>query len=120
MFRTSLFGAKAIISIDPEVNMEMAKADSQVGVTESLRRLFGENSDFLKKKDVHKYIRNLTSRFVGPENLKNRLIQDIDSLTRNYFEIKNGAMSTSFDIKEAATKVIPKQTLISLYICSNL
>ncbi|CAE6195901.1 unnamed protein product [Arabidopsis arenosa] len=106
MFSTSLFGAKVIISIDPEVNMEMAKANSQLGATESLRRLFGENSDFLQRKDIHKYVRNLTSRFVGPENLKNRLIQDIDCLTRNYFEIEKGAMSTSFDVKEAATQMV--------------
>lgn len=116
MFSTSLFGAKVIISIDPEVNMEMAKANSQLGTTESLRRLFGENSDFFQRKDIHKYVRNLTSRFVGPENLKNRLIQDIDCLTRNYFEIEKGAMSTSFDVKEAATQVYPKQTLLYIQI----
>lgn len=106
MFRTSLFGAKVVISIDPEVNMEMAKANSQLGATESIRRIFGERSDFLQRKEVHKYVRNLTSRFVGPENLKNRLIQDIDCLTRNYFEIEKGAISNCLDIKDTATKVI--------------
>lgn len=112
MFRTSLFGAKVIISIDHEVNMEMAKASSQLGATESLRRLFGENSDFLQRKEVHKYVRNLTSRFVGPENIKTRLIQDIDCLSRNYFEIENGSISSSFDIKETATKVNLVHTLV--------
>ncbi|CAH2079066.1 unnamed protein product [Thlaspi arvense] len=105
VFRTSLFGAKAIISTDQEVNMEMAKASTQCGAPESLRRLFGENSDFLQRKEIHKYVRNLTSRFVGPENLKNRLLQDIDVLSRNYFKIEKGATSISFDIKEAATKM---------------
>ncbi|KAL0890306.1 hypothetical protein Bca101_014289 [Brassica carinata] len=84
--------------------MEMAKSSTQLGATESLRRLFGENSDFLQRKEIHKYVRNLTSRFVGPENLKTRLIQDIDALSRNYFEMDDKVISSSFDIKEAATK----------------
>lgn len=115
MFRTSLFGAKVIISTDHEVNMEMAKSSTQLGATESLRRLFGENSDFLQRKEIHKYVRNLTSRFVGPENLKTRLIQDIDVLSRYYFEMDDKVISSSFDIKEAATKVT-----WPLYICSNI
>ncbi|CAH8391173.1 unnamed protein product [Eruca vesicaria subsp. sativa] len=106
VFRTSLFGAKVIISTDHEVNMAMAKSSTQLGATESLRRLFGENSDFLQRKEIHKYVRNLTSRFVGPENLKTRLIQDIDVLSRNYFEMDDKAISSSFDIKEAATKMV--------------
>lgn len=95
--------------------MEMAKSSTQLGATETLRRLFGENSDFLQRKEIHKYVRNLTSRFVGPENLKTNLIQDIYVLSRNYFEMDDKAISSSFDIKEAATKVTSW-----LYICSNL
>ncbi|CDY66634.1 BnaA03g58050D [Brassica napus] len=86
--------------------MEMAKSSTQLGATESLRRLFGENSDFLQRKEIHKYVRNLTSRFVGPENLKTNLIQDIYVLSRNYFEMDDKAISSSFDIKEAATKMV--------------
>ncbi|ESQ55995.1 hypothetical protein EUTSA_v10027495mg [Eutrema salsugineum] len=104
VFRTSLFGAKVIISTDPDVNMEMAKASSQLGATDSLRRIFGENNVFFKNKDLHKYVRNLTIRFVGPESLKTRLIHDIDTLLRNHIE--NGALSGSFDVREAAIKAV--------------
>ncbi|ESQ55997.1 hypothetical protein EUTSA_v10025084mg [Eutrema salsugineum] len=104
VFRTSLFGAKVIISTDPDVNMEMAKASSQLGATDSLRRIFGENNVFLQSKEIHKYVRNLTSRFVGPESLKTRLIQDIDFLSQNHVE--EGALSGSFDIREAAIKMV--------------
>jgi len=104
VFRTSLFGAKVIVSIDPDVNMEIAKASSQLRATESVTRIFGENNPFLQSKEIHKYVRNLTSRFVGPEGLKTRLIHDIDNLLRN--DVENGARNGSFDVREATIKVI--------------
>ncbi|KAL9817580.1 putative cytochrome P450 [Arabidopsis thaliana] len=104
VFRTSLFGAKVIVSIDPDVNMEIAKASSQLRATESVTRIFGENNPFLQSKEIHKYVRNLTSRFVGPEGLKTRLIHDIDNLLRN--DVENGARNGSFDVREATIKMV--------------
>ncbi|EOA25650.1 hypothetical protein CARUB_v10018999mg [Capsella rubella] len=47
LFRTSLFGGKVIISVDNELNMEMAKTNRIPGITKSVARLFGEDNNFL-------------------------------------------------------------------------
>ncbi|XP_010528790.1 PREDICTED: cytochrome P450 708A2-like [Tarenaya hassleriana] len=104
VFRTSLFGAKVVMSTDPEVNMEMAKLNSRLGAIKSLKRLFGENNVFLQTDDIHRYVRSLTFRLFGSESLKCRIIHDLDSLTRKCFE--DAAASGAFDVKETAANMM--------------
>jgi len=103
VFRTSLFGDKAIISMDMELNLEMAKANSVPGVTKSVIRLFGENNLFLQSKESHKHVRNLTFQLLGPQGLKSRMIEDVDLLARTYME--EGARNGYLDVKETSSKV---------------
>lgn len=44
VFRTSLFGGRVIISMDNELNMEMAKTNRTIGVPKSITRLLGNNN----------------------------------------------------------------------------
>ncbi|VYS62770.1 unnamed protein product [Arabidopsis thaliana] len=103
-FRTSLFGDKAIISMDMELNLEMAKANSVPGVTKSVIRLFGENNLFLQSKESHKHVRNLTFQLLGPQGLKSRMIEDVDLLARTYME--EGARNGYLDVKETSSKIL--------------
>jgi len=103
LFRTSLFGAKVIISADPGLNMEIAKKNHVPGMPKSLARLFGENNLFVNN-ETHKHARNLTSQFLGTQALKLRMIQDIDHLARTYMEV--GAKNGTLDIKETASKIL--------------
>ncbi|CAA7017269.1 unnamed protein product [Microthlaspi erraticum] len=103
VFRTSLFGAKVIISTDVELNMEIAKTSHVPGVTKSIARLFGENNLFVQSKESHKHVRSLTSQLLGTHSLKSRMIQDIDILACTH--MKEGARNGVLDVKETASKV---------------
>ncbi|KAL0693588.1 hypothetical protein Bca4012_060768 [Brassica carinata] len=102
VFRTSLFGGKVIISMDNELNMEMAKTNRTIGVPKSITRLFGNNNLFVQSIDSHKHVRSLTFQLLGPQGLRLRLIEDIDLLTRTH--MKEGAMKGFLDVKETSSK----------------
>uniref|UniRef100_M4D8I2 Cytochrome P450 n=2 Tax=Brassica campestris TaxID=3711 RepID=M4D8I2_BRACM len=104
VFRTSLFGARVIISTDIGLNMEIAKTNHVPGAPKSLARFFGENNLFVKSKESHKHVRNLTSQFLGSQGLRLRMIQDIDSLARTHMEL--GAKNGGLDIKETSSKIL--------------
>ncbi|CAN7080949.1 unnamed protein product [Brassica oleracea var. botrytis] len=104
VFRTSLFGARVIISTDIGLNMEIAKTNHAPGAPKSLARFFGENNLFVKSKESHKHVRNLTSQFLGSQGLRLRMIQDIDSLARTHMEL--GAKNGGLDIKETSSKIL--------------
>ncbi|CAH8276569.1 unnamed protein product [Arabidopsis lyrata] len=104
VFRTSLFGAKAIISMDLEMNVEIAKANHVPGVTKSIARLFGKNNLFIQSKQSHKHVRNLTFQLLGPQCLKLRMVEEVDLLARTYME--EGARNGCLDVKETSSKIL--------------
>ncbi|CAE6194604.1 unnamed protein product [Arabidopsis arenosa] len=104
VFRTSLFGCKAIISMDLELNVEIAKANHVLGVTKSIARLFGKNNLFIQSKQSHKHVRNLTFQLLGPQCLKLRMVEDVDLLARTYME--EGARNGCLDVKETSSKIL--------------
>ncbi|CAN7072372.1 unnamed protein product [Brassica oleracea var. botrytis] len=104
VFRTSLFGAKVIISADMGLNMEVAKTNHAPGAPKSLARLFGENNLFVQSRESHKHVRNLTTQFLGSQGLRLSMIQDIDSLARTHMEA--GAKNGGLDIKETTSKIL--------------
>ena len=91
------------MSTDIGLNMEIAKTNHAPGAPKSLARFFGENNLFVKSKESHKHVRNLTSQFLGSQGLRLRMIQDIDSLARTHTEL--GAKNGGLDIKETSSKV---------------
>ncbi|CAA7017259.1 unnamed protein product [Microthlaspi erraticum] len=104
LFRTSLFGAKIIISTDIGLNMEIAKTNHIPGMPKSLARLFGENNLFVQSKESHKHVRSVTTQFLGSQGLKLGMIRDMDLVTRTHMEI--GARNGGFDAKETASKIL--------------
>nr|VDC75634.1 unnamed protein product [Brassica rapa] len=104
VFRTSLFGAKVIISTDSGLNIEMAKTNHMPGMPKSLARLFGENNLFVQSKDSHKHVRSVTTQLLGSQGLKLRMMQDIDILTLTHMEV--GARNGGLDVKETVSKIL--------------
>ncbi|CAN6817219.1 hypothetical protein Bca4012_003310 [Brassica carinata] len=104
VFRTSLFGGKFIISMDNELNMEIAKTNRTIGVPKSITRLFGNNNLFVQSIESHKHVRSSTFQLLGPQGLKLRVIEDIDLLARKHME--EGARNGFLDVKEAASKIL--------------
>ncbi|CDY53775.1 BnaC03g73120D [Brassica napus] len=104
VFRTNLFGGKVIISMDNELNMEIAKTNRTIGVPKSITRLFGNNKLFVQSIESHKHVRSLTFQLLGPQGLKLRVIEDIDLLARKHME--EGARNGFLDVKEAASKIL--------------
>uniref|UniRef100_A0A0D3B8M6 Cytochrome P450 n=1 Tax=Brassica oleracea var. oleracea TaxID=109376 RepID=A0A0D3B8M6_BRAOL len=104
VFRTSLFVSKVIISMDNELNMEIAKTNRTIGVPKSITRLFGDNNLFVQSIESHKHVRSLTFQLLGPQGLKLRVIEDIDLLARKHME--EGARNGFLDVKEAASKIL--------------
>ncbi|CAN8324551.1 unnamed protein product [Cochlearia groenlandica] len=104
LFRTSLFGAKVIISTDIGLNMEIAKTNHVPGMPKSLERLFGENNLFVQSKESHKHVRSLTNQFLGSQGLKLRIIQDIDLLVHTQMEI--GARNGGLDVKQTSSNIL--------------
>lgn len=87
--------------------MEIAKTNHVPGAPKSLARFFGENNMFVKSKESHKHVRNLTTQFLGSQGLRFRMIKNIDSLVRTHMEI--GAKYGGLDIKETASKVTKRK-----------
>ncbi|KAG2239175.1 hypothetical protein Bca52824_090035 [Brassica carinata] len=104
VFRTSLFGAKVIISADMGLNMEIAKTNHVPGTPKSLARLFGENNLFLQSRDSHKHVRRVTAQMLGSQGLKLRMMKDIDILARTHMEV--GSKNGGLDVKETTSKIV--------------
>ncbi|XVE73918.1 hypothetical protein DITRI_Ditri11bG0157300 [Diplodiscus trichospermus] len=107
VFRTNLFGKNIIVSTDPEINFNIFQQENksfQFFYPESLMKIFGEGDLLTSHGNDHKYLRNLILRFVGPENLKARLLPGIDEAIRKHLD--SWASFGNIDVKEGCSKMI--------------
>ncbi|XP_024005625.1 cytochrome P450 708A2 [Eutrema salsugineum] len=104
VFRTSLFGGNAIMSMDNELNMEIAKTTHIPGVPKSITRLFGENNLFVQSIESHKHVRSLTFQMLGSDGLRIRTMKDIDLLSHKHME--EGARKGFLDVKETLSTIL--------------
>ncbi|XP_038692030.1 cytochrome P450 87A3-like isoform X2 [Tripterygium wilfordii] len=107
LFRTSLVGQKIVVSTDPEINYDLFQQENKSAIlhyTESFIAVLGQQSLLNQHGVVHKYLRNLILRLVGPANLKEELLNDINNQTLKH--LRSWAMCDIVDIKEAASDMI--------------
>ena len=107
LFRTSLVGRKVIVSTDPEINYSIFQQEGKsflVWYTESFMEIFGQESLLAYHGMVHKYLKNLVLHLVSPENLKAKLLPEMDEMTRRH--VSSCAARDTVDIKEVASDVI--------------
>lgn len=106
LFRTSIVGQPVVVSTDPEVNYYVFQQEGnifQCWYFESVNRIIGQQSMAVQQGVVHKYLKNLILSLVGPENLKEKLILEMDQNTRQY--LQSWANMGNLDAKDATAEV---------------
>nr|WMZ41187.1 cytochrome P450 family 87 subfamily A polypeptide 1 [Ipomoea batatas] len=102
LFRTSIVGQKVIVSTDPEINHFIFQQEGklvQCWYTESAAQITGPQGFTVHHGESHKYLRNLALNLVGPENLKESLLTEMDQTARQHLEQWTGL--SKLDIKQA-------------------
>ncbi|KAM3698636.1 hypothetical protein ACJW31_06G202500 [Castanea mollissima] len=107
LFRTNFVGRNVVVSTDPEVNHFIFQQEGTsflISYTESFNEIFGQQSLISYHGMVHKYLRNLILQLVGPENLKGKLMYEINEATRRH--LHSWATHGTVDIKEVTSEMI--------------
>lgn len=114
LFRTSIVGQPVVVSTDPEVNYYVFQQEGnifQCWYSESVNKIIGQQSMAVQQGVVHKYLKNLILSLVGPENLKEKLILEMDQNTRQY--LQSWANMGNLDAKDATAEV--SQTFVTAF-----
>ena len=107
LFRTNFVGKNVVVSTDPEVNHFIFQQEGTsflISYTESFINIFGQQSMLSYHGMAHKYLRNLILQLVGPENLKGKLMYEINEATRRH--LHSWARHGTVYIKEVTSEVI--------------
>nr|GMD30796.1 cytochrome P450 87A3-like [Ipomoea batatas]GMD30798.1 cytochrome P450 87A3-like [Ipomoea batatas] len=104
LFRTSIVGQKVIVSTDPEINHFIFQQEGKLvhcWYTESAAQITGPQGFTVHHGDSHKYLRNLALNLVGPENLKETLLSEMDQTARQHLDQWTASKVLSYDEKKA-------------------
>ncbi|GMY09494.1 cytochrome P450 87A3-like [Fagus crenata] len=107
LFRTSLVGQKVIVSTDPEINYYIFQQEGKSFIlwyTESFMKVFGDKSIIANHGLIHNNLKNLIRHLMGPENLKNNLIHELDVLIRG--QLHSWAKHATVDLKEVTSNMM--------------
>ncbi|KAL5796262.1 hypothetical protein ACOSQ2_001082 [Xanthoceras sorbifolium] len=107
LFRTGLLGEKMVVSTDPDVNYSLFQQENQSLVLwygGTFSEVIGEDSMLAKHGNPHKYIKNLVLHFVGPENLKAKLLHEMDVATQRH--LHSWATKGSIEVKDACRNMM--------------
>nr|GMD30795.1 cytochrome P450 87A3-like [Ipomoea batatas] len=102
VFRTSIVGQKVIVSTDPEINHFIFQQEGELvhcWYTESATQITGPQGFTVHHGESHKYLRNLALNLVGPENLKETLLTEMDQTARQHLD--QWTALSELDIKQA-------------------
>ncbi|CAN8298164.1 unnamed protein product [Cochlearia groenlandica] len=91
LFRTNILGVKTVVSTDMDVNLEILRQENKffnLSYPDVLAKSLGKDSLFFKTENVHKHIKQISMRLLGSENLKRKIIKDMDRVTREHLIIK--------------------------------
>lgn len=98
-----------VVSTDPELNHYIFQQEGklfQCWYTESFIKILGQQSLMEHQGVVHKYLKGLILNLVSPENLKQKLLHEMDSTTRKFLHSWANCYPTSVDVKEESGNVI--------------
>ncbi|GFY92147.1 cytochrome P450, family 708, subfamily A, polypeptide 3 [Actinidia rufa] len=108
LFRTSLVGKPIVVSTDPEINHYIFQQEGryfQCYYTESFTKILGDQNSMLAYHGVfHKYLKNLILKLTGRENLKGKLIHEMDVNTCRC--LHSWTSHESVNVKEAIAEMI--------------
>ncbi|KAK0582111.1 hypothetical protein LWI29_021599 [Acer saccharum] len=107
LFRTSLIGQRVVVSTDPEINYKVLQQENESLVmwyTDCFLGIVGTEEDLMAiHGSTHKYLKNLMLQFLGPENVKVKLLPKVDEATRKH--LHSWASNGSVDVKHGAAYV---------------
>ncbi|KFK26104.1 hypothetical protein AALP_AA8G203400 [Arabis alpina] len=119
LFRTNIFGVKTVVSTDMDVNMEILRQENKsfkLSYPDGFVKPLGKDSLFLQTGNIHKHIKQISMRLLGSENLKRKIIKDMDRVTREHLSLK--ANKGKFDVKDAVSSLITSH--LTPKVISNL
>ncbi|CAH8391284.1 unnamed protein product [Eruca vesicaria subsp. sativa] len=107
LFRTSILGVKTVISTDMDVNLDILRQENKyfnLSYPDGLVRPLGKESLFFKTGNIHKKIKQICMRLLGSENLKRKIINDMDRVTCDHLRLKAG--QERFDLRDLVSSLI--------------
>ncbi|KAJ4908794.1 Cytochrome P450 superfamily protein [Raphanus sativus] len=107
LFRTSILGVNTVISTDMDVNLDILRHENKyfnLSYPDGLVKPLGKESMFLKTGNIHKHIKQICMSLLGSENLKRKMIKDMDSVTYEHLCLKAG--QGRFDLREIVSSLI--------------
>ena len=103
LFRTNFAGRNVVVSTDRETNHFIFQQEWTSFEISSFNEIFGQQSLLSYHGMLHKYLRNLILQLVGPENLKGKVMYEINEATRRH--LHSWARHGTVDIKEVTSEV---------------
>ncbi|KAL0728581.1 hypothetical protein Bca4012_024674 [Brassica carinata] len=119
LFRTNILGLKTVVSTDMDVNLDILRHENKyfsLSYPDGLTKPLGKDSFFFKTGNIHKHIKHISMRLLGSENLKRKIIKDMDRVTQEHFSLK--ANQGTFDLKDAVSRLITSH--LTPKVISNL
>ncbi|XP_048607766.1 cytochrome P450 708A2 [Brassica napus] len=107
LFRTSILGVNTVISTDMDVNLDILGHENEyfyLSYPDGLVKPLGKESMFLKTGNIHKHIKKICMRLLGSENLKRKIIKDMDHVSCEHLSLKVG--QGRFDLRDLASSLI--------------
>ncbi|KAF8095201.1 hypothetical protein N665_0339s0070 [Sinapis alba] len=107
LFRTSIIGVNTVISTDMDVNLDILRQENKyfnLSYPDGLVKPLGKESMFLKTGNIHKHIKQICMRLLGSENLKRKIIKDMDRVTCQHLCLKAG--QGRFDLRNLVSNLI--------------
>ncbi|KAF8081926.1 hypothetical protein N665_0856s0015 [Sinapis alba] len=119
LFRTNILGVRTVVSTDMDVNMDILRHGNEyfsLSYPDCLTKTLGKDSLFFKTGNIHKHIKHISMRLLGSENLKRKIIKDMDRVTQEHLSLK--ANQERFDVKDAVSRLITSH--LTSKLISNL
>ncbi|CAN6323133.1 unnamed protein product [Urochloa humidicola] len=107
IFRTSLVGEDLIVSLDPELNARVLQQEErafQIWYPSSFMRVFGDDSIITALGPLHRHIRSLVLRLLGPESLRLVLLRDVHRSARA--ELQSWLGRPGVEVRAATSRMI--------------
>ncbi|CAN8320313.1 unnamed protein product [Cochlearia groenlandica] len=115
MFRTNILGVNTMVSTEADVNMEILRQENESFVFSypgGLAKSLGKYSLFFKTGNIHKHIKQISLHLLGSNNLKHKILKDMDRATREHLSFK--ASQGRLDVRETVS------SLITAYLTPNV
>ncbi|XP_073265019.1 cucurbitadienol 11-hydroxylase [Populus alba] len=118
IFRTNILGRPAVVSADPEINRYILQNEGklvEVWYMDTFSKLFAQSGESRTNASgiIHKYARSLTLTHFGSENLKERLLPQVENIVSKSLQMWSS--DPSVDVKAALSIAVCDFTAKQLF-----